>query len=580
MLFEVSDARVNASNKNGRTPLHLALEHGHEHLAKLLLRRGADPNRADERGCACLHVVCKRSHYRNDALLKILFEHGNGPIDVDARDDEGDTALRLALIDGLDKVAEILLRQGANPNLANDRGETPLHAVCQKKCDDAPAKIFYDVYDDASVKMFRDLCNGASAEMLLDVCNDASAKTFFEVCDELDLRVRVDAKDGSGRTPLQWAVAMLLPTTVDVLLDHDADLSSFVLPTENRFDEGFRKFSNDDDDDASRNFRLITASCAWTIVERLEKSGYELDRSEALTMMKLFSEHGLIEPSGDPPERWYDDEWLAWQAKRIKVNSSLSLYDFIRLTAEEAAKLLAPKDYLELARSKKLWLVYWGTSWDCCITHMCDKMSWKFFRFWALDPFRELIRYRLPIECCETILKRLTSRNLRRICLADAGRSLVKEEPSDASLTENDWETMDEKSDLNNFQHLPLQQVNATEEHFYTFWARITGQIDARDKSGNAPLHLAIPSLAYNILDLVRSLLEIGADPNLANDAGSTPMHLICKRRCFDGLGQLFWRLSPPRWGSRCGSMPATSRAIHRCTMLWSMSTTRWSSCC
>ncbi|CAB0034094.1 unnamed protein product [Trichogramma brassicae] len=51
-----------------------------------------------------------------------------------------------------------------------------------------------------------------------------------------------------------------------------------------------------------------------------------------------------------------------------------------------------------------------------------------------------------------------------------------------------------------------------------------TAQIDARDKSGNAPLHLAL--VCYNN-KLVELLLRRGADQSLANNAGKTPLHLI-----------------------------------------------------
>ncbi|CAB0038536.1 unnamed protein product [Trichogramma brassicae] len=70
------------------------------------------------------------------------------------------------------------------------------------------------------------------------------------------------------------------------------------------------------------------------------------------------------------------------------------------------------------------------------------------------------------------------------------------------------------------------------------------GQVDARDKLGNTPLHLAVSSILNNAKLVVRALLEIGANPNVANDDGLTPMHIICKRRCFDGLAELFWKIS------------------------------------
>ncbi|CAB0035822.1 unnamed protein product, partial [Trichogramma brassicae] len=70
------------------------------------------------------------------------------------------------------------------------------------------------------------------------------------------------------------------------------------------------------------------------------------------------------------------------------------------------------------------------------------------------------------------------------------------------------------------------------------------GQVDARDKLGNTPLHLAGPILYSNANHVIRALLEIGANPNVANDEGLTPMHIICKKFYKDSLWELFWNIS------------------------------------
>uniref|UniRef100_A0ABD2XR15 Uncharacterized protein n=1 Tax=Trichogramma kaykai TaxID=54128 RepID=A0ABD2XR15_9HYME len=59
----------------------------------------------------------------------------------------GWTPLHLALRFGLEKVAELLLRRGANPNLADKDGETPLHLLC-KSSDDTFLKIFFETCDE------------------------------------------------------------------------------------------------------------------------------------------------------------------------------------------------------------------------------------------------------------------------------------------------------------------------------------------------------------------------------------------------------------------------------------------------
>ncbi|KAL7293455.1 hypothetical protein TKK_0013215 [Trichogramma kaykai] len=123
----------------------------------------------------------------------------NKPMDVDARDRCGRTPLHYALQQRHRKNFEFLLRSGADPNVADDEGSTPLHATAKSDND--------------------------------------SMEAFINACGDNELRVRVDVRDKLGRTPLEWAVANLLPNSVDLLLDRGADLSSFVFPTADYFAE-------------------------------------------------------------------------------------------------------------------------------------------------------------------------------------------------------------------------------------------------------------------------------------------------------------------------------------------------------
>ncbi|KAL7297610.1 hypothetical protein TKK_0009283 [Trichogramma kaykai] len=60
---------------------------------------------------------------------------------------------------------------------------------------------------------------------------------------------------------------------------------------------------------------------------------------------------------------------------------------------------------------------------DACCVRLYEKISTKFCRDWALDPFMELIHYRLPTESCEIVIEKLKNEDLFNICLAAAGRS-------------------------------------------------------------------------------------------------------------------------------------------------------------
>ncbi|CAB0032269.1 unnamed protein product [Trichogramma brassicae] len=86
-----------------------------------------DANYVDEIGVTHLHVASKLGC---DEVVQKFLEHEHDPNCVEQR--EGQSALHLALLYGRRKVAELLLRNGAKPSLANRWGQTALHVVCAR----------------------------------------------------------------------------------------------------------------------------------------------------------------------------------------------------------------------------------------------------------------------------------------------------------------------------------------------------------------------------------------------------------------------------------------------------------------
>uniref|UniRef100_A0ABD2WHR8 SOCS box domain-containing protein n=1 Tax=Trichogramma kaykai TaxID=54128 RepID=A0ABD2WHR8_9HYME len=299
---------------------------------------------------------------------------------VDAKDKFDRTPLSIALSYHRKGLVELLLRNGADPYLVNADRLTPYWLIIRQ-----------EPYDD-------DL-----------------AKSFFETCVEIQLPVQVDARNRFGQTPLQWAVTSLKPHMVDVILDHGADLSSFVFPRLNYFGKRLRPKPCE-----GHMFKLRLASSVLIIVENLERRGYELDRSDALKIMKSFVEHQsceMFEDSNRRQHRWYDDDEFVNKSKEIMMNPSLSLYELIRLRPDEAEKSLTYTDYLNFACSNKLSGLP-ELDKKTCAEHLCEKLARGIFRSWALDFFLNLTKYRFPILCCEMIIDNLKNKDLLNICLA------------------------------------------------------------------------------------------------------------------------------------------------------------------
>jgi hemoglobin len=119
---------------NGRTLLHGAAGQGSPACVDLLLRRGADPNAASRFGVTPLHDAADHCASPSAGEVVRLLVAGGANVDA-AGGTQRCTPLHLAARRGHLAAAAALLTCGANPELQDRRGDTPLERArnCRKR---------------------------------------------------------------------------------------------------------------------------------------------------------------------------------------------------------------------------------------------------------------------------------------------------------------------------------------------------------------------------------------------------------------------------------------------------------------
>ncbi|KAJ0394173.1 hypothetical protein P43SY_008447 [Pythium insidiosum] len=171
-----SSFRTNANipNRRGQTPLHIAAANGNVGVVNLLIHNGADQDIVDDQGQNAFHVAAANGHtavalvllHNNETRqqqaqyerqrqmlppaagqeLASAQQNGSNTLsddtsdmdtiprfDINQEDLKGNTALHLAAMspsDRCQKMLQLLLENGADPNRSNWFGYTPLHLFC------------------------------------------------------------------------------------------------------------------------------------------------------------------------------------------------------------------------------------------------------------------------------------------------------------------------------------------------------------------------------------------------------------------------------------------------------------------
>jgi ankyrin repeat protein len=126
------NANVNAQNVYLRTPLHVAVDHGHLSLARMLIKHKANINAEDYSGRVALHIASDPVEPCDQLdIMRLLLEHGG----ANAPDNEGSTLLYKPLIKKGRRYIQSLkssVERRVNINAKDQKGNTALQVASAK----------------------------------------------------------------------------------------------------------------------------------------------------------------------------------------------------------------------------------------------------------------------------------------------------------------------------------------------------------------------------------------------------------------------------------------------------------------
>jgi ankyrin repeat protein len=237
-----------ADDQNGQTPLVSAVAGLEPDIARMLIERGANVNKAAREGDSPLAVAAIT---KQASTASLLIERG---AEIETKNAEGDTPLMYAGKSGASDIVKLLMERGAKIDAqAADGGTALMLAVFHRRAD--TAQLLLSAGADINLKradgvtaLWLALGNnvtgiiGALVQRGADLTGSVTGKSgevhrnilHLAILQEapwiaklaIEAGVDVNAKDATGRTPLMKAAALGQVEIVKLLLEKGADINA------------------------------------------------------------------------------------------------------------------------------------------------------------------------------------------------------------------------------------------------------------------------------------------------------------------------------------------------------------------
>jgi ankyrin repeat protein len=219
-----ADVNVHGNDLDAKTPLLSAAWYGDLEVVRVLLDYKVDVNLRGIKNFTAIHYVSHGPHtdwtlppqcgpQMLPDIARLLLEQVS---DIDARADDGRTALHWAAKCGRVEVVHVLLEHGASVGAEDKDGETPFHLAAMSGSVDTVRVL---LEHDANVA-------ARDNEGRIPFHIAAEYGRFDVVRMLLEHGTNVDAEDKDGQTPFHRAARSGSADTVRVLLEHGANVAA------------------------------------------------------------------------------------------------------------------------------------------------------------------------------------------------------------------------------------------------------------------------------------------------------------------------------------------------------------------
>jgi len=201
-------ADPNIRNSNGKTALHLAMKRSNASpntplLIRALLAHGANPNAADKEGEAPLHMAITRADPLSDT-----FGYGT-PFQKTIVVDEGSENGTNKPLTDTPEIMAALLKAGADPNIRDKSGQTPLHSIIHTDFPDKARTISVLLAHGANPALTDDRGQNAlhaALRLLSDGKGSVDETDVIAWIDQMAGKgIDLNARNKRGKTPLAFA---------------------------------------------------------------------------------------------------------------------------------------------------------------------------------------------------------------------------------------------------------------------------------------------------------------------------------------------------------------------------------------